>query len=78
MDLSVLHSPIWRTRDIPCSMEPASAIHIHRIDDVPVALNARPLGRSIRIRKGISFGYGHSGKFSVSWVELGWVRRVDG
>lgn len=57
-------------------MEPASANHILRIDDIPVALNARPLGRSIRVWSGIRYEYGHSGEFSVAWVELGGVRRV--
>lgn len=57
-------------------MEPASAIRIIRIDDIPVALNARPLGRSIRVRRGTRFEHGHSGDFSVAWVELGGVRRV--
>jgi hypothetical protein len=57
-------------------MEPASAIHILRIDDIPVALNARPLGRGTRVWRGTHFKYGHSGKFLVAWVELGGERRV--
>lgn len=55
-------------------MEPASAIHILRIDDILVALDARPLGRGIRVWRATRFEYGHSGRFSVAWVELGWLR----
>jgi hypothetical protein len=57
-------------------MEPASAIHIPRIDKIPVALNARPLGESIRIRRGIRFENSHSRKVSVTWVELAWARTL--